>query len=851
MPSKFQKQRELRELVLQSVCKDIHEAEDSNGGRAPYGFVKEIVENMKGDHPWVTRNTIRHALEKYKFKLKETALQRERDEAAASQYNTGGRPKGTTKLSKREFDVNLIQCKNEITAEYQSALNDAKALGTCVRKGFMDQLIREKKLAHGISLDVKISPSTIYSRVCRGKLEVYGLGPETPMHLVEPKLVELIIRMSRIRRCLTPFQCLHLANDLIKGTEIEKNVIAYKEKQFRRKFESADLGNRYWQGFKKRWDHKLTNKRGQKFSLDRANATTYTNLAKMYTEVYDAMVECNVAIKLDVPVYKDQDGNICDELNSFGVKCTHEITQPDMCLVVDEVGSNLSQKGDGHIGGQKYVCERGSVPQNKVQHRDSHFTLLGFTALNGEPVLCVIVMAGKKEKFGIETGIDPCAEVIGNVDDEDFFEKNYGLGKLFPSGPVCNFRNVDIPCLVKWSEKGSITSEILAQCLEHIDSYNVFPRVDGISPFLLLDGHGSRFEIPFLDYITNPDHEWQVCIGVPYGTSLWQVADSKEQNGSYKIALARAKKIFEDKLSMFIDPPTLERFDIIGLVNEAWASSFAKVDTNKKAICERGWGPCNRNLLKYREIQNSMTNQERSHFEAHYGHQFPPTDSLTLPSPSSQTSQVSDLSQPSFTLTENNNNVTMDFNYSSGNSAMVIEALVGENDLMEARERIRLKKQRGEEASSIFDSAKALTAMVHFNEIGCKIGKSALEKKKHIAHLQRQKKLDSMEKELAEFNQRKMAYDAVVNLKIEDEKLSNEQLMILLNYKKRKSDKGISQLKKKQKLHLWKEWKTRWVVEPEQPSHVEMVGESGATEITNNTCTDNSESVFTETEVAI
>ena len=141
--------------------------------------------------------------------------------------------------------------------------------------------------------------------------------------------------------------------------------------------------------------------------------------------------------------------------------------------------------------------------------------------------------------------------------------------------------------------------------------------------------------------------------------------------------------------------------------------------------------------------------------------------------------------------------------------------------------------------------------MVHFNEIGCKIGKSALEKKIHIAHLQSKKKFDSMEKELAEFNDRKMAYEAVLKLNIEDEKLSNEQLLILLNHKKRKSDKGLSQLKKKQKLHLWKEWKTRWVVEPEKPSHVEMIGESGATAITNNTSTDNSGSLVTETEVAI
>ena len=68
-------------------------------------------------------------------------------------------------------------------------------------------------------------------------------------------------------------------------------------------------------------------------------------------------------------------------------------------------------------------------------------------------------------------------------------------------------------------------------------------------PFLLLDGHESRFELPFLTYITNPDHPWKVCIGVPYGTSLWQVADSKEQNGSFKIALSKIKKrIVEQKI---------------------------------------------------------------------------------------------------------------------------------------------------------------------------------------------------------------------------------------------------------------------------------------------------------------
>ena len=68
------------------------------------------------------------------------------------------------------------------------------------------------------------------------------------------------------------------------------------------------------------------------------------------------MKECEVDIKRNTPVFKDTNENICDEIKYFGLKCTHNIVHPEMCLVVDEAGANLSQKGDGHIGGQKYIC---------------------------------------------------------------------------------------------------------------------------------------------------------------------------------------------------------------------------------------------------------------------------------------------------------------------------------------------------------------------------------------------------------------------------------------------------------------------------------------------------------------
>jgi hypothetical protein len=37
--------------------------------------------------------------------------------------------------------------------------------------------------------------------------------------------------------------------------------------------------------------------------------------------------------------------------------------------------------------------------------------------------------------------------------------------------------------------------------------------------------------------------------------------------------------------------------DIIPLVNYAWEQSFVKVESNKRAICDHGWYPLNRNLL--------------------------------------------------------------------------------------------------------------------------------------------------------------------------------------------------------------------------------------------------------------
>ena len=117
-----------------------------------------------------------------------------------------------------------------------------------------------------------------------------------------------------------------------------------------------------------------------------------------------------------------------------------------------------------------------------------------------------------------------------------FESENYGKDKVFHWPPKCHFRGEDAPCYIVFSPKGSITSQILTGILHHVDKIGIFQRGENNpTRFLLLDGHSSGLEVPFLSYVNNPEEKWVVCFGVPNGTSIWKVGDSPKQNGCYKM----------------------------------------------------------------------------------------------------------------------------------------------------------------------------------------------------------------------------------------------------------------------------------------------------------------------------
>ena len=590
--------------------------------------------------------------------------------------------------------------------------------------------------------DIVISAHTIRQRQKRGGVVLAGQkgrqsgGLISPLISIEPQIVEILIQMAQIRQCLTPAEAIQLINSLIVGTQVQEDLIKFKQK-FSNNVDGT-VGVGYWRAFKKRNKHLIRSKKGKRYELNRANWSTYANFAQMYEQIYDEMEEAGLAVKFASPKWMDKLGNEVLKENSFGCMVTHDLLFPEMCLVMDEVGGNTSQKGDGHKGGQLMICAKDMVPQQKASTNDKHFTLLGLTALTGDPVMCVLIIEGKKMNALQECGMDIFAEKIGEMSDEIFFENNQGQGKRFPGGPTCVFQGKDIPCLVRFTQSGSITSEVLVDILATLDKLDVMNRVGGERrPFLLLDGHGSRLELPFLSYINDEAHPWAVCIGVPYGTALWQVGDSSEQNGSYMMALGEYKEKLiaeKDKLDM---PLTISPHEIIPMVNYAWSHSFARCIKNKKAISERGWNPLNRVLLTDPSIRSTMTAQEKEQESfPHYVAPPPPSDEIAaLPAiipHISSTSNVPPTSNAIVPYAPSTAIATIPtpvepLNFGNGKAASVLDSLVQHNDLMEARERMKIRRATGRNLREELMEGKRITAGRCFKAGTCRLGQTVFD----------------------------------------------------------------------------------------------------------------------------
>jgi hypothetical protein len=338
----------------------------------------------------------------------------------------------------------------------------------------------------------------------------------------------------------------------------------------------------------------------------------------MYDDVYGRLHEMGIAEKLSEAVWRDRDNNIVTEADAYGQKTAYSLipTQAHKLIMVDEVGENISHKGDGNAGGHKFMVAADMRAQVRNYFKDNHFTVLGFTAATGDPVMYAIIIAASKLKVTDVTGYNPLSVDARDVSSDDMKqleaeiqsikdEHRNGVDQMFPFGPTCTFLGVEVPTFATCSKNGSITIQLLTNMLQTMDKLCLFDRSDGTNPCLLCDGHGSQFKEPFLTYTLESSTPWGFCIGVPYGTSLWQVGDIEEQNGTFNVECKKSKADTVTAKILVGLPATLERSDIVRIFHVTWMKLLVRVETNKRAIAACGWGPLNYIMLDHPELQQT------------------------------------------------------------------------------------------------------------------------------------------------------------------------------------------------------------------------------------------------------
>ena len=818
-----------RNALLAAICEDMYKEFVHNNHRLPYGHVSHLLRELKPKETWVTRNIINKAFIKYRADHKVLTIVNEHktttevpdsiniepnssmisDLSNVSSCKKVGRPSGSTCANKETKRKRLIDAKNEVASRYAKMTEKAKkSKKDRVSKGSLVQLIDDVRRKRNIK--EQISPMAIRKRVYRNSLESHHMagGQVSPLVKIEPVIVSIIVQMARMRQCLNPSKGLLLVNSLISGTKIQKELIEWKKKNTPNC--TGTVGRGYWRKFMKRNKGKIVGKRGQKYELNRQNWTTYNNFAQMYNHIIDEMVDAGLAIELKDPVWMNKDGEICLEEEAFGCKVHHKIIRPDLCFCGDEVGGNISMKGDGHHGGELLLAEKGTTAQRKTSTRNRKFTMIGLTSFTGEPVMCVLILEGKLPNGAIEAGVDIQVKPNGKTTDSDFILKNSGKGKHYPGGPECVYRGKTVPALVQWHESASITSEILVEMLQTLDEMALIPRVESNSkPLILLDGHKSRLEMPFLKYVNTPADHWIACIGVPYGTALWQVGDSKEQNGSFNMAITKAKQdLLELKDSIGLQNDGIVDTDLMPLVNRAWDMSFARVHKNKNAIANRGWNPLNKALLLDPTLRSTMTSTEKSN---EYNEQnkiivpkkkvFSHLEGMRTDSITTQT----DLCTESDKSSLNNNPISNDLNFSSGMSNYCLKAYVSNEQLQQAREQMRKDMDSGKSIKEQLKESTRLSAGIVFKAGSSRLGKTVFDVYKENQEEKHRIAIDKIRNDEKVYNENVRKAEEVFDKKKTLENMTIKELTIVCKPLKRKED-GKMPNKKDQLIQKYREW---------------------------------------------
>jgi hypothetical protein len=402
-----------------------------------YGLLNKTLKKWQLQYPWINRNLYNYYVKSKKTEPPETVVTitsvtvvsdlTSQTESLDPEHNKGldqvtvissslsketasnvpekrsGRPKGTTNQKKRHDKVQITHAANFVAVSMKKKREEAKISGKDrVERGAYDEIIKKAKVMFNVPDDVPLK-ERCRQRVSRRhrNILVVHKGTPSPMLRVEAHLIDIFVQYSRMRQPITPEVGIALANSLVKGTEVEEQIKEWRKKclpkavkasvedieeENEENLSDGNLVGRSWWKFLK-CNPGLTTKKAVRFDSQRDDWCSVQNFEAMYEEVYEAMVESGVASKFDEEQFLDSEGNIVEkEEDAFGRKTKYLLTRPEYVFFVDDVGDNTSQKNDGNVGGQMFVVGKNERTLIRASYADNHFTVLGFTTADGNPV---------------------------------------------------------------------------------------------------------------------------------------------------------------------------------------------------------------------------------------------------------------------------------------------------------------------------------------------------------------------------------------------------------------------------------------------------------------------------------
>jgi hypothetical protein len=300
-----------------------------------------------------------------------TANDVEATEDDSRNVNRGGRPKGSTNENMRELKriqkVALNYASNEAFRVKHGFLFQGFER---IPKGTYDKIV--KKVEEKFSLkEGSLNKETLLTHVKRGNLSATGRGLNSPMIAFEAHFLNTILELAAMHQPVTLTDAVSRINSMVSTSNLSNEIVEWKKKHLPGEFESdesARLGKKYWQNFKKRHPE-IKQKKGVRFDANREDWCNIEN-----DHIYSAMVRSKVAIEVEEEVMVKLDGTITDnDDESTDRKAKYILTRPELVFFVDEVGSNTSQRCDGDVGGQKFVAHEAQRALLHSSYADCHF----------------------------------------------------------------------------------------------------------------------------------------------------------------------------------------------------------------------------------------------------------------------------------------------------------------------------------------------------------------------------------------------------------------------------------------------------------------------------------------------